>query len=111
MKPVCRIKMSINRGDDVIVISGKDKGKKGKVIEIDRSLMKIIVEGVSVATYHKKAKKEGDVSGRLKKETPIYASKVMVICRKCKNPTRVGRRVVSDGKHERYCKKCNGSVA
>ena len=66
----------------------------------------VIVEGVSVATKHKKPRRMGVAGGIISQETPIYASKVMNVCAKCGAPTRVGRKVLEDGTHVRFCKKC-----
>ena len=96
----------IKKNDDVIVISGNDKGKKGKVLRVDHENGRVIVEGVAMATKHKKPRSMGEVGGIINQETPIYASKVMNVCAKCGAPTRVGRRVLEDGTHVRFCKKC-----
>ena len=93
-------KMHVKSGDEVIVISGKDKGKKGKVLSVNAEKRTVI------ATKHKKPRKMGETGGIIKQETPIYACKVMHVCDKCGAPTRVGRRVLEDGEHVRYCKKC-----
>ena len=98
--------MNIKRDDKVIVLSGKDKGKSGKVIAADPKADKVIVEGVNVATKHQKAQKKGQDGGIIKVETPIYANKVMLVCPKCGKPTRVGYKFV-DGKKVRYCKQDN----
>ena len=98
--------MNIKRDDKVIVLSGKDKGKSGKVIAADPKADKVIVEGVNVATKHQKAQKKGQDGGILKIETPIYVSKVQLVCPKCGKPTRVGYKFV-DGKKVRYCKQDN----
>ena len=100
-------KMNIKSGDEVVVIAGKDKGKKGKVIEVLPGKGKAIVEGVAVATKHKKPRSQADVGGILHQETPIYACKVMHICDKCGQPTRIARKVLEDGSIARVCKKCN----
>ena len=68
---------------------------------------KVIVEGVAVATKHKKPRSQADVGGILHQETPIYACKVMHICDKCGQPTRIARKVLEDGSIARVCKKCN----
>ena len=81
--------MKIKTGDKVIVLSGKDKGKTGKVISADPKNGKVIVEGVSVATKHQKAKKQGQDGGIMKVETPMYVSKVQLVCPKCGKGTRV----------------------
>ena len=100
------IKMHVKRGDMVVVLSGKDRGKKGKVLNVDPSKRMVIVEGISMATKHKKPRKSGEQGGIIKQETPIYASKVMNVCGRCHQPSRIGRRVLADNTHVRYCKKC-----
>ena len=101
--------MNIKRDDKVIVLSGKDKGKSGKVIAADPKADKVIVEGVNVATKHQKAQKKGQDGGILKIETPIYVSKVQLVCPKCCKGTRVGHKIV-DGKKVRVCKKCGAEI-
>ena len=103
--------MKIKTGDKVIVLSGKDKGKTGKVISADPKNGKVIVEGVSVATKHQKAKKQGQDGGIMKVETPMYVSKVQLVCPKCGKDTRVGYKFV-DGKKIRVCKqkKCGAEI-
>lgn len=98
--------MNIKKNDTVVVLSGKDKGKKGKVLSSDPKNGKLIVEGVNVASCHVKARKPGEESGIIKRETPIYASKVMCVCPKCDKPTRVGHKFLKDGSKVRICKKC-----
>ena len=97
--------MNIKKDDKVIVLSGKDKGKSGKVIAADPKGLKVTVEGVNVATKHQKPKKQGQDGGIIKLETPIYVSKVQLVCPKCGKSTRVGHKLV-DGKKVRVCKKC-----
>ena len=100
--------MNVKKGDTVIVLSGKDKGKQGKVLIADPKGLKVVVEGVNVATKHQKPRKQGQDGGIIKVETPIYASKVMLVCPKCGKPTRIAHKVLNDGKKERICKnpKC-----
>lgn len=103
--------MNIRRDDTVIVLSGKDKGKQGKVLVADPKGGKVIAQGINVATVHKRPAKQGEEGGIIKKETPIYASKVQVVCPKCGKGTRVGHKFVDgkDGKVNkvRVCKKCS----
>ena len=101
--------MNIKKNDTVIVLSGKDKGKKGKVLEAMPASGKVIVEGVNVATCHVKPRKQGEEGGIIRREIPLYACKVMVVCPKCGKPTRVGHSFV-DGKKSRACKKCGASL-
>ena len=98
--------MNIKKDDKVVVLSGKDKGKQGKIISADPKNGKVIVEGVNVAKRHTKPSKPGAEGGIIKKETPIYASKVMRVCPKCGNPTREAHQILKDGSKVRVCKKC-----
>ena len=101
--------MNIRKDDKVVVISGKDKGKQGKVLVADPKAGKVIVEGVSVAAKHQKPRKQGEQGGIIKMETPIYACKVMVVCPKCGKATRVAHKI-EDGKKVRVCKKCGAEL-
>ena len=101
--------MNIRKDDKVVVISGKDKGKEGKVLVANPKAGKLVVEGVNVATKHQKPRKQGEEGGIIKVETPIYACKVMVICPKCGKPTRVAHKL-DDGKKVRVCKKCGANL-
>ena len=101
--------MNIKRDDKVIGMSGKDKGKEGKVLSADPKNNKVVVEGVNVATKHQKAMKQGQQGGIIKVETPIYACKVQLVCPKCGKGTRVAHKLV-DGKKVRVCKKCGAEI-
>ena len=101
--------MNVKKNDTVLVLSGKDKGKKGKVLSVDPESRKVIVEGVNVASRHQKPRKQGEEGGIIKKETPIYASKVMTVCSKCDKATRVAHKIV-DGKKVRVCKHCGAEI-
>ena len=101
--------MNIIKNDKVVVLSGKDKGKEGKVLSADPKGLKVTVEGVNVATKHQKPRKQGEQGGIIKVETPIRVCKVMVVCPKCGKPTRVAHKIV-DGKSVRVCKKCGAEL-
>ena len=101
--------MNVKKNDTVVVLSGKDKGKKGKVLSVDPESRKVIVEGVNVASRHQKPRKQGEEGGIIKKETPIYSSKVMTVCPKCDKATRVAHKIV-DGKKVRVCKHCGAEL-
>ena len=101
------MKMHIKKGDTVVVLSGKDKGKKGKVLAVFPKTSKAIVEGVNVATKHSKPRRQGEEGGIIKQEIAINACKLMHVCSKCNEATRIGRKVMDDGSIVRYCKKCN----
>ena len=97
-------KLHVKTGDNVMIISGKDKGKKGKVLEVSPKEGKVIVEGLNIATKHVKPRAMGQQGGIVKAEAPLYASKVMLVCPKCGKPTRLGHKILSDGTKQRVCK-------
>ena len=101
--------MNVKKNDTVLVLSGKDKGKKGKVLSVDPESRKVIVEGVNVASRHQKPRKQGEEGGIIKMETPIRACKVQVVCPKCDKATRVAHKIV-DGKKVRVCKHCGAEI-
>ena len=102
-------KMSIRKDDLVVVLSGKDKGKQGKVLGTVPGSLKVVVEGINMVTCHVKPRKQGEEGGILKKEAPIYACKVQKVCPKCNKPTRIGHKV-EGGKKVRVCKKCGAEI-
>ena len=102
--------MNIKKNDTVVVLSGKDKGKKGKVLVTMPTSGKITVEGINVATVHNKAKKQGEQSGIIHKEIPMYVCKVMRVCPKCDKPTRPAFKLLADGQKSRVCKKCGETI-
>ena len=102
--------MHIKSNDTVVVLSGRDKGKQGKVMSVDPKEGKAIVEGVSIAKRHKKPRKQGEPGGIIKMETPIYASKLMRVCPKCSKPTRPAYKIGDDGNKTRVCKKCGAEI-
>lgn len=99
-------KLHVKKGDTVVILSGKDKGKKGKVLEASPKEQKLIVEGLNMVTKHVKPRKQGDAGGIIKAEGAMYACKVMAVCPKCNKPTRLGHAIKSDGTKTRNCKHC-----
>ena len=97
----------IKKEDKVIVIAGNDKGKKGKVLSVDHEAGRVIVEGVNIATKHRKPRRQGEQGGIIKQEAALNMSNVMHICKKCGKATRIGYTVLKDGSKVRVCKKCN----
>ena len=103
--------MSIRKDDTVIVLSGKDKGKKGKVLTVMPKDGKVIVEKVNVISRHQKPRKQGEEGGIIKREAPIYACKVMRVCPKCDTPPPPPpHKTLADGKKVRVCKKCGAEI-
>ena len=101
--------LHVKKGDEVMIISGKDKGKKGKVLEISPKEGKVIVEGRNMVTKHVKPRRQGQLGGIVKAEGALYACKVMPVCPKCNKPTRVGHKVEGD-KKLRVCKHCGAAL-
>lgn len=102
-------KVHVKSEDTVVILTGKDKGKQGKVLEVSPSEQKVIVEGCNIISKHVKPRRMGETGGIVKAESPIYACKVQLVCPKCKKPTRIGHKVNEDGKKERLCKKCGAT--
>ena len=101
--------IAVKKGDNVLVIAGKDKGKVAKVVASNPKTNRVIVEGVNIISKCQKARKAQEKSTIVKKEAPINASNVMVVCPVCNKATRIAHAEV-DGKKVRVCKKCNASV-
>ena len=99
-------KLHVRKDDTVVVVSGKDKGKQGKVLRALPKEGKVVVEGVNVVARHTKPKGQGDPGGIIRSEAPIYASKVMLVCEKCNKATRISYKILPDGKKVLVCKKC-----
>lgn len=102
-------KMHIKRDDTVVVLSGKDKGKTGKVLRVDNQAGKVVVENVNMVSRHTKPRQQGEEGGILRKESPLYASKVMRVCPKCNKPTRPAHKLDGDKKLT-VCKKCGAEI-
>lgn len=101
--------MKVKKNDTVVVLTGKDVKKTGKVLMAMPKSNKIVVEGVNVQEKNHKARSAQDTSSKIKRESPIDASNVLVICPKCGKATRVGHKII-DGKKVRICKKCGESL-
>src|SRR5262249_16145248 len=105
------LEINVRKNDRVVVLSGKDKGKKGRVIEVLPSKRKVIIEGVNMVKRHNKANtRRGIQGGILKRESPIDVSIVMVLCPECGEPRGSGHQILEDGKRHRACKKCGAAI-
>jgi large subunit ribosomal protein L24 len=105
------VEINVKRNDRVMVIAGKDKGRSGRVIEVQPRKHKVLVEGINVVKRHMKAdSRRGVQGGILDRESPIDVSNIMLICPHCSSPTRVGHQVLGDGKRIRACKKCGAAI-
>lgn len=102
-------KLNVKKGDTVLVLAGKDKGKSGKIISAFPQKNRVVVENVNIHTKHKKARNAQEKSGIEKIEAPIDASNVQIICPVCGKATRVAHKIEGDNK-QRVCKKCGASL-
>lgn len=98
--------MKIHRNDTVLVISGKDKGKKGKVLRAFPTDERIVVEKVNIIKRHTRARGVARQAGIIEREAPVSVAKVMYLCGKCGHPARIGFRVLEDGRRVRFCRAC-----
>lgn len=99
-------KIHVRKKDTVMVISGKDKGKIGEVLQVMPKSGKVLVKGVNVVTKHQKPNKANMQGGIIHQEAFIYSSKVMLYCNSCKSVTRIAHKLLEDGTKVRVCKKC-----
>jgi len=103
--------MSIRKNDNVIVIAGRDRGKRGRVLRVVPAKGRVIVEGVNFIKRHTRANPQRNVKGGIiEREASLSAANVQLVCPECGAPTRVGRRQLEDGRRVRYCRKCKGVV-
>lgn len=115
-KPVFEGKMNLKKGDEVIVLAGKDKGKRGKIIRTVPEEGKVIVDGVNVVTRHQKARSASSRAmvksqlGEMQMPLGVSVGKVMLVCPKCNKETRMARLPAADGKMTRSCRKCGELV-
>lgn len=103
-------KVHVKTGDTVVVLSGKDKGKQGKVLQVSPKEGKVIVEGLNIATKHVKPRRQGEQGGIVEAEAAMYASKVQLVCPKCSKATRIGHKILEDGSKVRVCKSCGEEI-
>lgn len=101
--------LNIKKKDTVIVLSGKDKGKKGEVLKVYPDAMKVVVSKINFVKRHTRATQQ-DPGGIREKEAPLHASKVMLVCPKCSQPSRPKFDVLSDGKKIRVCRRCGEMI-
>lgn len=102
--------LGIKKEDNVLVIAGKDKGKKGRVIRLVPDKDRIVIEGINITKKHMKPNKQYTQGGIIDREGPIHISNVMLLCPRCEKPVRIANRILEDGKKERMCKKCSEGI-
>ena len=106
-----QLQSPLRKNDNVLVIAGKDRGKKGRVLKIVAAKNRLVVEGVNMIKRHTKANPQRNIKGGIiEREAPLHASNVQLVCPECGKPTRIGRRILGDGRKVRICRKCEGVV-
>lgn len=98
--------MKIKKGDTVQIISGKDKGRRGRVLKVFTKNKKVIVEGLNLVWKHFRPRREGEKGQKTQIPSPLFISKVELVCPKCGKVVRVGYKIIAEGNKVRYCKKC-----
>ena len=110
-RTMSRLATSIRKNDSVLVTTGKDRGKRGRVLKVLPEKNRLIVEGVNFIKRHTKPNPQKNVKGGIvEREAPLHASNVQLVCPECGQPTRLGRKVLGDGRKVRICRKCEGVV-
>lgn len=102
--------MKLKKGDNIIIISGKDKNKKAKIFRVFPNENKIIAEGINIKKKHQRPKKQGEKGRRLEIPAPFNISKAMIICGSCSKPTRIGYKLIDKNKI-RICGKCKAELS
>ena len=106
-----RLATPIRKNDSVVVTTGKDRGKRGRVLRVVPDKNRLIVEGVNIIKRHTKANPQRNIKGGLvEREAPLHASNVQLVCPECGKPTRLGKKILGDGRKVRVCRKCEGVV-
>ena len=105
-----RSKCHIKKDDKVKVLTGKDRGKIGKVLKVDRKKQRILVENINIAKRHTRPTAQNRQGGIIESEAPVHSSNVMLMCNKCIKPVRIKMQQLDDGKKVRVCRKCNEQI-
>ena len=105
------VAFAIRKNDTVIVVTGRDRGKRGRVLRVLPAKGRVIVEGVNFIKRHTRPNPQRNVKGGIvEREAGLHASNVQLVCPECSNPTRVGRKLLEGGRRARFCVKCKGVV-
>ena len=106
-----RLATPIRKNDNVVVTTGKDRGKKGRILKVLPDNNRLIVEGVNLIKRHTKPNPGRNIKGGVvEREAPVHASNVQLVCPECSKPTRIGHKILGDGRKVRICRKCEGVV-
>ena len=103
--------LPIRKNDNVVVLAGRDRGKRGRVLRVLPDKTRVVVEGVNFVKRHTRPNPQKNVKGGIvEREASLHLSNVQLVCPECSAPTRIGRRKLDDGRRVRVCRKCNGVV-
>ena len=104
-----QLQSPVKKNDNVVVLSGRDRGKRGRVLRVVQAKNRVVVEGVNFIKKHTKPNPQRNIQGGIvEREAALHASNVQIVCPECGRPTRVGRKVLEDGTRVRFCRKCQG---
>ena len=106
-----RLATPVRKNDNVLVITGKNRGARGRVLKVDPAKNRLVIEGVNMIKRHTKPNPQKNIKGGVvEREAPIAASNVQLVCPECGKQTRIGRKILGDGRKVRICRKCEGVV-
>jgi len=106
-----RLQTPVRKNDNVVVVAGKDRGKRGRVLRVVPDKNRVVVEGVNFIKKHTRPNPQANVKGGIvEREAALHASNVQIVCPECGAPTRIGRQLLGDGRKVRICRKCDGAV-
>jgi large subunit ribosomal protein L24 len=108
---MAKIKTPVRKNDIVVVRNGKDRGKRGRVLRVMADENRLIVEGVNIIKRHTRPNPQKNIKGGIvEKEATIHISNVAIVCKNCKKHTRIGNKILADGRTARTCKKCGNTI-
>ncbi len=106
-----QLRTPVRKNDSVIVVTGKDRGKKGRVLKVFPKRNRVVIEGVNFVKRHTRPNPRANIKGGIvEREASVHASNVQIVCPECGDPARIGRQILGDGRKVRVCRKCDGAV-
>ena len=106
-----KLQTPVRKNDNVLVVTGKDRGKRGRVLKVLPARNRLVIEGVNFIKRHTRPNPQRNIKGGVvEREGSVHASNVQIICPECSAPTRIGRQLLGDGRKIRICRKCDGAV-
>ena len=106
-----RLQTPVRKNDNVIIVTGKDRGKRGRVLKVLPERNRIVIEGMNFIKRHTRPNPQQNIKGGIvERESSLHASNVQIVCPECSAPTRIGHRLLGDGRKVRICRKCDGVI-